>query len=83
LEIRPKKGEYLFPPTLFNVNMGAGDLVVLSPKKLNQDQSTLDGLFFGQGGGGDVFRLSNNLYWSGFLVYGILFKSSFNTMRGL
>jgi hypothetical protein len=57
LEIRPKKGEYLFPPTLFNVNMGAGDLFVLSPKKPNQDRSTLDGLFFGQGDGRDVFRL--------------------------
>jgi len=57
LEIRRKREEYLFIPTIFNVNMGAGDLIVLSPHQLNPDGSTLDSIFFGQNDEREVFRL--------------------------
>ena len=57
LEIRRERREYLFIPTIFNVNMKAGDLVLLSPKQLDEDGSTLDGLFFGYSDERDVFRL--------------------------
>jgi hypothetical protein len=57
LEIREERGEYLFTPVIFNMSLGSGDLVVLWPKKLTEDRSTLDGLFFGEEENGGVFRL--------------------------
>ncbi|MHC4264512.1 MAG: hypothetical protein ACYSUK_01100 [Planctomycetota bacterium] len=55
LEIRASSGEYLFMPVLFNANLRSGDLIVMGPEELNNNPSTLDGLFFKENG--NFFRL--------------------------